>query len=81
MKEILVRDLKKGDVYYRNGRYEVVLSDERIERSGRDLCIKVKCIMAPTKFKHNRGIKIGDEYYLSILCNVYLLVRDGKEVL
>ena len=73
MKEVLVSELRVGDVYYYQDRYEVVLSVlDTLQRS-----VYVQCIMAPTTSKYHRGI--GHRYYMSRYKKVTLLVRDGAK--
>lgn len=71
MKEILVKDLQKGDVYYYEDRYEIVVSNLLPGKIGP----KVKVITGPSNI-----YKMGYWYYLPIVEEVLLLVRDGVEV-
>ena len=71
MKEILAKDLKKGDLFYfRDGYWEVIAILITV--------VRAKCIMTPTSLIYH----IGDYNYLPKLsgAKVTLLVRDGEVV-
>ena len=83
MKEIEVRDLRKGDIFYFRDTYRVVVSDRRY-RSPHGTFVEVKCIMSPTPTRKERedltGIDYGTVSYLQDYITVQLLVRDGEVV-
>lgn len=70
MKEVLVKDLKVGDLIYYSNRYWEVIS---IILTG----IKAKCYMAPTYAVIDT---IGTTHYIGSSTKVILLCRDGVEV-
>lgn len=77
MKELLVKDLKVGDIFYYDDRYKVVLGESHRYRG--EVYIKVKCIMAPTEL-YIDDISIGTVSHMAGYIKVKLLVSEGEEV-
>ena len=78
MKQVLVKELKEGDVFYYNDSYRVLLQRRSYQQDG-TWYFKVKCIMAPTKIEKD-DIGVGTVSHIAGYIKVKLLVRYGKEV-